>query len=84
MVWLRSPRIIASVRQQEELRRQFPPDKRLTYRVVELPEEEAGKDIWLVYPNSERPVTELRSSQLLAVCKHAGRVLYDGSAGDEG
>jgi len=32
---------VASVRRQEELRRKFPPEKRLTYRVVELPEEEA-------------------------------------------
>ncbi len=28
---------VASVRRQEELKRQFPPEKRLTYRVVELP-----------------------------------------------
>src|SRR5204862_3694208 len=32
---------VASVRRQEELQRQFPPDKRLTYRVVELPMEQA-------------------------------------------
>jgi energy-coupling factor transporter ATP-binding protein EcfA2 len=32
---------VDSVRRQEELKRQFPPDKRLTYRVVEVPEEEA-------------------------------------------
>jgi len=28
---------VASVRRQEDLRKQFPPEKRLTYRVVELP-----------------------------------------------
>jgi type I restriction enzyme R subunit len=32
---------VASVERQEELRRQFPPEKRLAYRVVELPVEEA-------------------------------------------
>jgi type I restriction enzyme R subunit len=32
---------VASVRRQEELRSQFPPEKRLTYRVVELLKEEA-------------------------------------------
>ena len=29
---------VASVLRQEELKRQFPPEKRLAYRVVELPE----------------------------------------------
>ena len=43
-----------------------------------------GKDVWLVYPNSEQPVTVLRCSQLIAVCKRSGRVLYEGSAADEG
>jgi len=32
---------VASVRKQEELRLRFPPEKRLAYRVVELPKEEA-------------------------------------------
>jgi type I restriction enzyme, R subunit len=32
---------VDSVRRQEELKRQFPPDKRLAYRVVEVPKEEA-------------------------------------------
>lgn len=32
---------VASVARQEDLRREFPPDKRLAYRVVELPREEA-------------------------------------------
>lgn len=31
---------VASVARQEELNREFPPEKRLAYRVVELPEEE--------------------------------------------
>jgi len=31
---------VASVRRQEELKREFPPEKRLTYRVVELPKDE--------------------------------------------
>jgi type I restriction enzyme R subunit len=32
---------VASVARQEELKREFPPEKRLAYRVVELPAEEA-------------------------------------------
>lgn len=32
---------VASVERQEELKREFPPEKRLAYRVVELPTEEA-------------------------------------------
>ncbi len=32
---------VASVQRQEELRREFPPERRLAYRVVELPREEA-------------------------------------------
>src|SRR5439155_25723067 len=32
---------VASVRRQEELKKQFPPEKRLAYRVVELPKDEA-------------------------------------------
>ncbi len=32
---------VASVARQEELKRQFPPEERLTYRVIELPKEEA-------------------------------------------
>ena len=54
------------------------------WRVYDPTGELAGKDVWLVYPNSGQLVTELRSSQLIAVCKRTGRVLYDGSAGDEG
>src|SRR5947208_7645481 len=32
---------VASVRRQEELKEQFPPEKRLAYRVVDLPKQEA-------------------------------------------
>lgn len=45
---------VASVRRQEELRRQFPADKRLTYRVVELPEKEAT-DADLLSTSSPQP-----------------------------
>lgn len=34
---------VASVRRQEELRKQFPPERRLTYRVVEIPEQLAAE-----------------------------------------
>lgn len=36
---------VASVQRQEELRKQFPPERRLTYRVVELPEPMAAETL---------------------------------------
>jgi len=41
-----------------------------------------AKDTWVVYKNL--PATELRSSDIIVVCKRTGRVLYEGSAHDEG
>jgi hypothetical protein len=40
------------------------------------------EDTWVVYKNSEE--IALKSSQLVVVCKRTGRVLYEGSAHDEG
>lgn len=40
------------------------------------------KDVWVVYKNSEE--TALKSSDVVLVCKRTGRVLYEGSAQDEG
>ena len=42
------------------------------------------KDVWLVYPNVYRNPAEISSSKVVVVCKHTGRVLYAGSAHDEG
>ena len=42
-----------------------------------------GKDVWVVYKNPDNPL-ELKASSIIAVCKRTGRVLYEGSAGDEG
>ena len=44
----------------------------------------AGQDAWVVYPNDWTPGNELHSSQIIAICKRTGRVLYEGSAQDEG
>ena len=38
--------------------------------------------VWEVYPNIE--LTGFGPSQVVVVCKRTGRVLYEGSAGDEG
>ena len=43
----------------------------------------ARRGVWLVYKNSDNPAA-LQSSCIIAVCKRTGRVLYEGSAGDEG
>ena len=40
------------------------------------------KDTWVVYKNCA--MTGLRASDVVVVCKRTGRVLYEGSAGDEG
>ena len=41
-----------------------------------------AKDVWVVYKNSEG--FGLKSSDVVLVSKRTGRVLYEGSAGDEG
>jgi hypothetical protein len=41
------------------------------------------KDTWVVYKNPDDPMV-LRSSDVILVCKRTGRVLYEGTAGDEG
>jgi hypothetical protein len=50
----------------------------------EFPRSMTGKEVWLVYASLALPVIQLRSSQIVAVCKRTGRVLYEGSAHDEG
>ena len=40
------------------------------------------ENTWVVY--LKLPVTGLRSSEIIVVCKRTGRVLYEGSAHDEG
>ena len=41
------------------------------------------KDTWVVYKNPDNPM-QLKSASIIAVCKRTGRVLYEGSANDEG
>ncbi len=47
-----------------------------------------AKGVWVVYKNYENPrdteMGALKSSEVVLVCKRTGRVLYEGSAGDEG
>jgi len=40
------------------------------------------KDPWVVYKNPKE--IALKSADVILVCKRTGRVLYEGSAGDEG
>lgn len=40
------------------------------------------KDTWVVYKNSKE--IALKSSDVMLVCKRTGRVIYEGSANDEG
>ena len=41
-----------------------------------------SEDVWVVYKNSQPLV--LASSEVVLVCKRTGRVVYEGSANDEG
>src|SRR6185369_1918990 len=56
---------VASVRRQEKLREQFPAEKRLTYRVVELPEEEATDADLLPVAKSLEEHPEKRTLELV-------------------
>ncbi len=40
------------------------------------------EDVWLVYKNCHEML--LRSSDVVVVCKRTGRILHEGSVGDEG
>ena len=40
------------------------------------------EDTWVVYKNPRR--SALRSADVVVICKRTGRVLYEGSANDEG
>jgi hypothetical protein len=40
------------------------------------------KDAWVVYKNPKE--IAFKSADVILVCKRTGRVLYEGSAGDEG
>ena len=40
-------------------------------------------DVWVVYKNADNPAL-LTSADIIAVSKRTGRVVYEGSAGDEG
>ena len=42
----------------------------------------SAKDVWVVYKNPKAIV--LKSADVILVCKRTGRVLYEGSANDEG
>ena len=42
----------------------------------------SAKGVWVVYKNPKE--IALKSAEVVVVCKRTGRVLYEGSAGDEG
>ena len=42
------------------------------------------KDVWVVFPQVERALSTVCPSSAVVVCKRTGRVLYAGSAMDEG
>lgn len=44
-----------------------------------------ASNVWVVYKKpSPDDIGVLKSSEVVVVCKHTGRVLYEGSAHDEG
>lgn len=44
----------------------------------------ASKRVWVVYPNPRENQTEIKSSEVIIVCQRTGKILYAGSAHDEG
>ncbi|MEI8290999.1 MAG: hypothetical protein WCH99_16155 [Verrucomicrobiota bacterium] len=44
----------------------------------------AGKRFWVVYPNPTEIPAAIRSSAVIVVCQRTGKILYAGSAQDEG
>lgn len=40
-------------------------------------------EVWIVHKNADDSMA-LKSSDVIAICKRTGRVLYEGPAGDEG
>ena len=42
----------------------------------------SANDVWVVYKNPKE--IAFKSANVILVCKRTGRVLYEGSAGDEG
>ncbi|MGH7939817.1 MAG: hypothetical protein ACREFR_01940 [Limisphaerales bacterium] len=49
---------------------------------IHLPVAAEPKDLWIFKNRGDSP--GLGSSEIVIVCKRTGRVLYEGSAGDEG
>ena len=44
----------------------------------------AGKPVWAVYPNPWENQNEIKASEVILVCQRTGKILYAGSAHDEG
>ena len=44
----------------------------------------AGKPVWAVYPNPWENQNEIQASEVILVCQRTGKILYAGSAHDEG
>jgi hypothetical protein len=43
-----------------------------------------SEDVWVVFPQAERAPSGFGPSTVVVVCKRTGRILYAGSAMDEG
>src|SRR5579862_7435554 len=50
---------------------------------VYLRDDWKAEDMWVVFKTQEEPGT-LKATEVVLVCKRSGRVLYEGSANDEG
>ena len=44
----------------------------------------AGRRFWVVYPNMVGNPAEIKASEVVIVCQRSGKILYVGSARDEG
>ena len=44
----------------------------------------ARQPVWVVYPNPRGNHTDIKASEVIVVCQRTGKILYAGSAHDEG
>ena len=71
-----------AVRSQPDVRRRGGARRREGEIVHLRPWRLVAGECWVVYKNPKE--IALKSSDVILVCKRTGRVLYEGSAGDEG
>ena len=53
-------------------------------RIYEFAGRLVGKPIWVFYPNPAEDAVDIKDSEIIIVCQRSGKILFAGSAQDEG